>query len=569
LNLGENQTESSAACLPLPGQREYPHAEERPVGHPASCRELSLHDEESACKRFTCQAEHAARLLKRTAPQKAAIARRHLAACRIEMRQLEQRDSSGRQRSDIQAQQRQWSAPPGLAAPGDAIGGSTRLFRINSEEEASERESVRELELIVSDLRFDVAVLKSHSDERISKLETERLHTQAEILELHKGLEEMFETTQFQMTKAREHMSSIEELVGASSGIFEQRLRDLAAAICRCPILSAIVDEVSVTAETKTDDATVTEDGNDDNPKIEDENGDEPNIMEEIGDVPKVVEESGDEPKGEEETSYKPKLEEEKGDESKAEENGDGPKIEEDNGNKPKIEEENGDEPKIEEDNGDEPKIEEENGDGPKIEEENGDEPKVEEENDDKPEIEEENGGDPKSLTAATVVHGGAKSCTDVMLRRRQRVDDERLDELVRDFRDNGKRPTAKLEPWVGEAVARRLQTNDDDKAAEWYQQALREKPRSWKTWWDITDLIDMHCVAAVTGYGACEAAGTARHKKKCSAIGKALAKLEPSAEGDLNAIDKHLKAAGKLIPWNGELMEVMEATKDDLLSAQ
>jgi len=151
-------------------------------------------------------------------------------------------------------------------------------------------------------------------------------------------------------------------------------------------------------------------------------------------------------------------------------------------------------------------------------------------------------------------------------MRCKQHDEDGRLHDLLRDYKADGRKPMAKREPELIDAAVRTLQSHEEDRAANWYREALREKPRAWSTWNDIDYLTDRDAIAAVTGYGACGTSGTPAHKKKCKAAAKTLATLDPAIHGDLNALDKLLQAVGKLVPWNGELKTAIEAMKERLL---
>jgi len=154
---------------------------------------------------------------------------------------------------------------------------------------------------------------------------------------------------------------------------------------------------------------------------------------------------------------------------------------------------------------------------------------------------------------------------SDFAMRSRQRDADMKVHEIIKGFRESWKKPAGELQPLLKEAMARMLMEHELDKKEDWYLESVRVKPRSWKTWNDINELMDRHCVAGLTGHGACENAGKAQHKKRCAATARALARLRPISEAEMTALDKWLTTAAKMMPWTRELKQAVDDVQEDL----
>jgi len=150
----------------------------------------------------------------------------------------------------------------------------------------------------------------------------------------------------------------------------------------------------------------------------------------------------------------------------------------------------------------------------------------------------------------------------------KQRIrEDEELDEIIKKYADTLKKPTSKVAPYLLEAAARRVRSLDEDNACQWYIDMLKGKGQADRMWYEVTDWIDKDGVAAVTGYGSCESAGSAGHDKKCKAIEKRIKSLDPKHGADRNALEKIVGEVRKLMPWTADLRRAMVVLQDELLS--
>ena len=143
------------------------------------------------------------------------------------------------------------------------------------------------------------------------------------------------------------------------------------------------------------------------------------------------------------------------------------------------------------------------------------------------------------------------------------------LDEMIHLYESTHTTPSAKLEPPVLEAAARRWTSIDDAKQNERHQAMLRAKTQAQRLWYEICDLMQKNTLAAVAGLGTCESAGTGSHSKRCTSIAKKLAKLDPAFQVDCRSIDKLMLESCNLFPWNDLLLKGMAMMEDSLLVAK
>jgi len=139
---------------------------------------------------------------------------------------------------------------------------------------------------------------------------------------------------------------------------------------------------------------------------------------------------------------------------------------------------------------------------------------------------------------------------------------------MIRERQERHKKPIApdKVEQWTLEAAVRRLQSLDELNAEVQYQEMLKSKSQVQRAWYEIKDLIEQDCIAALAGCGACKTAGSMGHKKKCAITAKTLSSLDPAYQADMNTIDKLLKTSRGLMPWSAELWKTMATMEDVLL---
>ena len=142
------------------------------------------------------------------------------------------------------------------------------------------------------------------------------------------------------------------------------------------------------------------------------------------------------------------------------------------------------------------------------------------------------------------------------------------LDELIQVYDDTQKTPAAELEARVLHAAERRWKSIDENRESVKYQDMLKEKTQTQRMWYEISDLLHKNSLTAVAGLRKCKGAGTPNHQKKCTAIAKKFAKLNPCFPADANTIGKLMVETSSLMPWNAVLLKAMSSIEDLLLMA-